>query len=90
MVSSIDEREKIIYNKLKNAISKYVFSKIKCSNIDLILFVKWIKLLIHRKEASLYSYDKYDLEMLCKTYLGIDSHDELNNLTLWIKNHFLY
>ena len=89
MVSLIDNREEIMYNKLRDAMGKYIFSKLECSNTDVILFVKWIKLLVDRKQASLYKYDKYDLVMLCKSYLGIEMDNELENLTTWIKNHFL-
>ena len=80
--------QEIIYNLIKNAICKYIYTPLKCSREDIILLSIKINLLLDDKK---YEDDKkYDNDLwnnLFKYYLKIETNGELNNLTGYVKNH---
>jgi len=72
----------LLYNLIKIAICKYIFTPLKCTQEDIRLLSTELNLLI---ESDNLEYDNW--YNLFKKHLKLDGYGELTSLVGYVKNH---
>lgn len=72
----------LLYNLIKIAICKYIFTPLKCTQEDIMLLSTELNLLI---ESDNLEYDNW--YNLFKKHLKLNSYGELTSLVGYVKNH---